>query len=317
MLNINLVSKLFVKDITTLFWFKIHKITVAILIFVWILETSSYLIASKINCVTDYPKISDETLNMVCWAHGLKPNNSMSRDFLVFVPFLIFLQVVLSYSPFIIWGWVENGLMFQLVQNMDKTRVSPVKKRTEKRRMNLRNFLLRKDSQKTRYVLQYFTCEFLNLIILFVQTFLMVLYFDLSNGNVGHQLSSLFPETASCTFEIIGWGGKMESKHAVCVLPMNVLHFSFFHFFFYWTSVLSVSTLLVSVCRIFYTSRMVREVVLRYGTNLKKSDVQNVVSKLDYSSYMLLLHLKSNLAPQIFEDLILDIHSRNQETVNV
>jgi len=304
MLNLNFLSKLFRKDFSTGMVFKINKITVGVLVIILIVETSQFIVSSKISCLSDY-KISDDVLSAFCLSSGMQINYQL-------VPFVLLLQVLISYSPFLVWSFCEKGLMSVLVQNLDETRIYDEKKRTEKARKRIKSYLLREDNVKSSYCTKYFVCEFGNWVSAFLQLSLMVIFFKISDGTVEKNISNTFPVTTSCSMETYGRGGYLEQKHAICVLPMNSLHKIFFIGYFYWTSFMTVLMFFVTVSRIFYASRKVRAYILKTGTDVNISDAKNVVKKLDFTSFFLLIRLKSYMSKKVFKTLVIEICSEKR-----
>lgn len=99
------------------------------------------------------------------------------------------------------------------------------------------------------YVYQYFVCEFLCLVNIVGQLYLMNLFLGgeffsygmrvLQLTNVEQQnrvdpMIYVFPRMTKCTFHKYGPSGTIETRDSLCVLPLNVFNEKAYIFFWFW-----------------------------------------------------------------------------------
>ena len=109
------------------------------------------------------------------------------------------------------------------------------------------------------YALTFFVMEFLNLVIVLGQMFLMDFFvggefFTYGFEAIGHHfmehqersdpMSVVFPKMTKCFFRKYGVSGSLEIIDGLCVLPLNVVHEKIFLFFFIFLGVITLVTML-------------------------------------------------------------------------
>lgn len=119
-------------------------------------------------------------------------------------------------------------------------------------------------------------------------------------------MTAVFPKLTKCTYYKYGPSGTLQSRDAMCVLPLNIVNEKLFLFLWIWFFLLTVLSFLQLIYRVlFLVISKVRVYLLlancRY-LNRKKANV--IINKLTFGDYFLLYLLGKNLNPIIFKELL-------------
>lgn len=327
--------------------FRLHyKLTVIVLLALWLLISSRQFFGDPIECY--YQNYPTTFLNVYCYVHSTFlvesskekkvpswfPHPGVSghteKDSLKFYGYyqwvapVLFVQAVLFYLPHHIWKVWEGGLMKILAVDLASPFVSAdcIKKNTD----TLFDYFQKQLHSHNTYALKYFSCELLNLIniicqILFMNAFLgeefqyYGVYVLISNWKEGLQeetknpMQWLFPTVTKCTFKKYGPSGSEESRDGMCVLPQNVLNQQIYVFLWFWLHILAVISAFVIMCRILtlvFPSLRLRTFRSVCSMNAAK-DINVVFDKLWLGDWFLLCMLQRNINFVAYKELIFRI----------
>ncbi|AAS79819.1 innexin Vnx-b7 [Ichnoviriform fugitivi] len=327
--------------------FRLHyKLTVIVLLVLWLLITSRQFFGNYMECYfPDYPTIS---LNTYCYIHStflVKPSEKnparqslphpgvsgqREGDTLKFYSYyqwlfvVLFVQAVFFYLPHHVWKVWEGGLMKTLAVDLTSPVVSAdrIKKNTD---VLLEYFQTQLHSHNS-YALKYFSCELFNLIniisqILFMNAFLgedfhyYGIYVLIVHWKEGLQpemtkpMELLFPTVTKCTFKKYGPSGSAELRDGMCILTQNALNQKIFVFLWFWFHILAAMSAFVIVCRIFtlvFPSLRLRSFRSTCSLNSAR-DINVVFDKLWIGDWFLLCMLQRNINILAYKELIIRI----------
>jgi len=330
--------------------FKLHyRATVClILAFCLILATKQY-VGDPIKCIhgKDLPH---EVINTFCWIHStfsvksafLKKvgidishpgiANSLEGQqprqeyrYYQWVLFCLLLQAILFYAPRWLWKNWEGGKLHALMMDLDIGIISEVEKKQKKKL--LLEYLCDNLTYHNWWAYRYYLCEFLALVNVIGQMFLMNRFFDgeflMFGIDVLKFMESdqedrvdpmiyIFPRMTKCTFYKYGVSGEVERHDAVCILPLNVVNEKIYIFLWFWFLILGILTLGCVLYRVvIIMSPRMRVYLLRMRFRLIRSDdIRTIVRYSKMGDWFLFYMLGENVDSMIFRDVMHELAHR-------
>jgi len=342
--------------------FRLHyQYTFAILCLASLLTTANQFFGDPIKCIVD--EIPESVFNTYCWIHGTftlpsQLTGRKGRDFphpgvgpypdphLVdvteegdeirhawyqWVVFVLFFQALLCYFPHFLWKSWEGGKLSLLLQDLDANTLTTEPETTKDRRFVVVNYILRNIGSHNLYVSKFIFCEFLNLVNIIGQMYLMDSFFggqfstygsevlsvmDIDMENRIDPMAKVFPKMSKCTFHNYGPSGTIQNHDGLCILPINIINEKIYVFLWFWYLALFTWT------SFFFCFRVVT-IVSKYSRYLvfcgcakssNRGDVAIVMEKLWFGDWFILLQLCKNMNPTVFHDLVTDLRDRLDHT---
>jgi len=342
--------------------FRLHyQYTFAILCISSLLTTAKQYFGDPIDCIVN--GVPGSVFKTYCWIHGTftlpsKLTGREGRDFphpgvgpyptsafdpnLVevteegdeirhawyqWVVFVLFFQAMLCYLPHFLWKTWEGGKLSLLLQNLGENTLDTEPETTKERRAVIVNYILRNIRTHNLYVYKFIFCEFLNLVNIICQMYLMDEFFGgqfttygsevLSVTNMDMEkrvdpMAKVFPKMSKCTFHQYGPSGTIINHDGLCILPINIINEKIYVFLWFWF------LLLITWTCIFFCFRVVT-IVSKYSRYLvfcgrskssNRGDVAIVMEKLWFGDWFILMQLCKNMNPMVFHDLVTDLRDR-------
>lgn len=323
--------------------FRLHyRVTVMVLLAFTFIVTSRQYIGAAIMCVHT-EEIPKEVLNTYCWIHPTytlssahwkrvgvdvpHPGVDKTRDekdkkhvkYYQWVGFLLFFQSILFYIPRWLWKNWEAGKIHALMMDLDIGVVQDVEKRQKKRL--LLDYLSDNLKHHNWWAYRYFFCEFLALINVIGQMFLMDRFFDGAFLTFGLEVIAfaeqdqedrldpliyVFPRMTKCTFHKFGTSGEVEKHDALCLLPLNIVNEKVYIFLWFWFILLAMlSTLVILYRLIIIISPKMRAYLLYIRFRLIRREVINTIVKKSYvGDWFLFYMLGQNVDSMIFKEVM-------------
>ncbi|GLV41268.1 shaking B [Carabus blaptoides fortunei] len=321
--------------------------TVILLVSFSIIVTTREYVGNPIECVTSNRasgNIPEDTLNTYCWIHATYTvpatlwkvagrqvaypgvANSWDADghvkhvkYYQWVAFMLFFQAILFYTPRWLWKSWEGGKIHALMMDLDIGICSEVEKKQKKKLMI--DYLWENLRFHNWWAYRYYLCEFLALINVIGQMFLMNRFFDGAFLTFGIEVIQfldsdeedredpmirIFPRMTKCTFFKYGASGEVERHDAICILPLNVVNEKIYVFLWFWFIILSCLTLVTIVYRIIiiFSPRM-RVYLLRIRYRLIRKDaIDLIVRRSKMGDWFLFYMLGENVDSVIFRDVM-------------
>jgi len=243
------------------------------------------------------------------------------------VVFVLFFQAVLCYLPHFLWKSWEGGKLSLLLQNLGENTLDTEPETTKERRSVIVNYILRNIRTHNLYVYKFIFCEFLNLINIIGQMYLMDAFFGGQFTTYGSEvltvtnqdmekrvdpMAKVFPKVTKCTFHRYGPSGTIQNHDGLCILPINIINEKIYVFLWFWYLIIITWT-----C-IFFCFRVVT-IVSKYSRYLvfcgrskssNRGDVAIVMEKLWFGDWFILMQLCKNMNPMVFHDLVTDLRDR-------
>ncbi|GLH11494.1 hypothetical protein R5R35_004186 [Gryllus longicercus] len=325
--------------------FRFHyRITSAILFLCCILCTANGLIGDPISCIND-GAVPYDVINTYCWitstftlphqqgkpvgthvAHpGLGsyvPDEDETRyhAYYQWVPFMLFFQGLLFYTPHWFWKNWEEGKMRMISDGMRGVLCCTKEDRKE-RQSKLVQYLFDTLHMHNVYAFGYFFCEALNFVnvlgnIFFLDTFLggafmtygsdVVRFSSQNQENRTDPMIAVFPRVTKCTFHKFGPSGTIQKHDAMCVLALNIINEKIFIFLWFWFIILATLTalaLLYSLVIVVLPST--RETIIRRRFKFSTpSAVSTLVEKTQVGDFLLLHLLGQNMNMVVFGEVL-------------
>ncbi|XP_062717038.1 innexin shaking-B isoform X4 [Aedes albopictus] len=268
--------------------FRLHySITVMILMAFSLIVTTKQYVGNPIDCVHT-KDIPEEVLNTYCWIHstyalkslflkkvgsevpypGVGNSDGKNIDKKIYkyyqwVCFCLFFQAILFYTPRWLWKSWEGGKIHALMMDLDIGICSEIEKKQKKKL--LLDYLWDNLRYHNWWAYRYYICEFLSLVNVIGQMFLMNRFFDGEFMTFGLDVIThmeadqedrmdpmiyIFPRMTKCTFYKYGVSGEVERHDAICILPLNVVNEKIYIFLWFWFIILTILTTLTIFYRI-------------------------------------------------------------------
>lgn len=169
------------------------------------------------------------------------------------MPPLLHFQAIACYTPKFLWDAFEGGLLRTIVLGLN-TGICEENEKQCKIKV-LMGYLEKHLKLHRTYVIRYFLCEFLCLVNIIVQLFLMNKFFDgefLSYGLRVMNFSEtpqedrvdpmvyVFPRVTKCIFHKYGASGSIQKHDSLCILPLNIVNEKTYIFIWFWFIILSI-----------------------------------------------------------------------------
>jgi len=342
--------------------FRLHyQYTFAILCLASLLQTAKQYFGDPIDCIVD--GVPGGVFKTYCWIHGTftLPSQLTGRDgvnrphpgvgphpapahdtnlisvtedgdeirhaWYQWVVFVLFLQALMCYFPHFLWKSWEGGKLSLLLQNLDQRSLENDPEHTKDRRTVITNYVVRNMRTHNMYTYKFIFCEFLNLVNIIGQMYLMDDFFGGQFTTYGSDvlrmtgqemenrvdpMAKVFPKMSKCTFHKYGPSGTIQNHDGLCILPINIINEKIYIFIWFWFMLLIVWT------GIFFCFRAVT-VFSRYSRYLvfcgrakssNRGDIALVMDKCWFGDWFILMQLCKNMDPMIFHDLVTDLRDR-------
>nr|BDT62800.1 MAG: innexin [Metapenaeus joyneri majanivirus] len=273
-------------DINSIIFKLQYRVTTTVLLCFCLLITTNSLVGNPISCLYDttIAYLKEDTVNTYCWVHstytlskyysyphkggiahpGVGTHNNSEDDkiyhtYYQWVPFILFFQALMFYTPHWLWKAWEGGKLQSAVAGLS----IPIKNNNERQKaaVELVEYLHVSHRQHNYYTIRYLFCEILSLIncvlnIVLLNSFLNEMFFDYGNdvlayyrGNINstktttnnnNPMTIMFPKVTKCSFPMYGPSGSMEIQDLLCVLALNNFNDKIFLFLWFWLIFLSV-----------------------------------------------------------------------------
>jgi hypothetical protein len=186
------------------------------------------------------------------------------------------------------------------------------------------------------YAYRFFFCEFLNLVNVVGQIYLMDFFlggeFTTYGSDVANLLSmteqeqeqridpmaKVFPKVTKCTFHKFGPSGTVQKFDGLCILPLNIINEKIYVFLWFWFVIVAVVSAIQIIMRIVViTVPSLREVLLgrrliflRRRKENNRNKIGVICQKCKISDWFILYQLAKNIDPLIFNEFIGDLHQK-------
>ncbi|XP_053989360.1 innexin inx1 [Hylaeus anthracinus] len=336
--------------------FRLHNHFTTVLLFTCsMVITAAQYVGNPISCIVkDLPK---HPINTYCWitstftmpdafnrqvgvevAHPGVANDFGDVDarkyytYYQWVCFVLFFQAVMCYVPQWLWNMWEGGLANALVMGMNHglDREANI----HQKKCVLMDYIINHKQTHSMYVYRYFGCEFLCLLNIFFQMYLMNRFFDgefISYGLRVLQFSDapqeeridpmvyVFPRVTKCIFHKYGASGTIQTHDSLCILPLNIVNEKTYIFIWFWFAILSVLLLGLVVYRAaIIFAPIIRPRLLHVSSRLLSIETCNSISKkTDLGDWWLLYVLSSNMNSRIYRDFLQELTKKMSDTQSV
>ncbi|XP_046396700.1 innexin inx3 [Ischnura elegans] len=255
-----------------------YRLTSAFLFVCCIIVTANNLIGDPISCITD-GAIPPHVINTYCWitstftlphqqgkpvgTHVAHPgvatyvagrDETFYHSYYQWVPFVLFLQGILFYTPHWLWKNWEEGKVRALTEGIRGSVLSSSNKERRSKQSRLVQYVVESMHQHQAYAAAYFFCELLNLAnvignLFFVDTFLggvfltygtdVIQFSGMDQEDRVDPMVAIFPRVTKCTFRKYGPSGSLQDHDALCILALNILNEKIYIFLWFWLIILS------------------------------------------------------------------------------
>jgi len=341
------------KDVIDL-TFRLHKLTGAILVLCTVLVTSKQFFGENIYCML-WAEEADVDINMFesyCFMkatftlspteiledvtdkhmkahdgvypgdHGDDPS-SVFHNYYQWVCFVLFLQAMGFYAPYMAWTRSENGRLEKLITKIDTDPLTevPLDEQVE----GLAKYLASHPGTFNNYALQFFVYGLANLANVIGQMYFMHLFLGgkflqyglsllpqnslMDQSELSQMMETVFPKVTKCTMNLFGASGKVVKESGLCTLPQNILNEKLYLFFWVWFGILALWTILYNVQKLLVLScSCYRKALLLHSSNtVSQITVQRIINHSSYGDFILLTLIQKNIEPPQFRALLVGL----------
>jgi len=326
--------------------FRLHySVSVTFMLAFSLIVTTRQYVGNPIDCVHT-KDIPEDVLNTYCWIHStytipsafwkrigidvahpgidktIDPDERRYVKYYQWVCFCLFFQAMLFYIPRWLWKNWESGKINALKMDLDLGIISEAEKRQKKKL--LLDYLYSNLKNHNFWAYRYFFCEFLALINVFGQMFLMDRFFEGTFLTYGIEVMNfaqrdqedrmdpmvyIFPRMTKCIFHFFGRSGEIERHDAMCILPLNIINEKVYIFLWFWCIILILLTVLVTPYRILLiiSPRLrAHQMYLRFRV-LKREVINIIIKKSQVGDWLVIYLLGQNIDSLIFKEVIQEL----------
>jgi len=243
------------------------------------------------------------------------------------VVFVLALQAIMCYIPHFLWKSWEGGQIAMLIGGLDEKLMEVDTEKTREKRDKVVSYMVRTRHSHNLYVYKFIFCEFLNLINVFSQMYLMNVFFNgqfttygadvvtLSGQDMEKRtdpMAKIFPKMSKCTFHKYGPSGTIVNHDGLCILPINIINEKIYVFLWFWFVALACWTSIFIVFRaITIVSRYSRYLVFcGRSKSSSRNDIAVIMKKFWFGDWFILMQLCKNMDPMVFHELVIDLRDR-------
>ncbi|KAH8266318.1 hypothetical protein KR026_004012 [Drosophila bipectinata] len=258
------------------------------------------------------------------------------------VPFVLFFQALCFYIPHFLWKKWEGGRVKALVFGLkmvgltrylknDSLRIGklnvPSMAEAEERIKDIRRTMIDRMRLNQSWGAHLVFTEFLNLVNLLLQItwtnrFLGGQFLDLGpkavKGRWSEELSVLdivFPKVTKCRFHKYGAGGSLQDHDTLCVMALNIMNEKIYTILWFWYAFLLTVTVLGLIWRLLTLCLYRNLTFTRWSLywakpgRLDEKELAAVIDKCNFSNWMFLFFLRTNLSEFLFKKVIYHLAS--------
>lgn len=350
-----LKTKSCVIDNTT---FKLHyQVTFVILGASSLLTTGKQFFGEPISCINE--GIDKGVFQTYCWIHGtftlpsqltgkkgidhphpgVGPYPSVDRTLIStnedgdelrhawyqWVCFVLVLQAVMCYVPHFLWKSWEGGRMAMLIESLNAPAMMMDPDSAKDRIKNITGYFKKRIGTHIAYAYKFVFCEFLNLVNIIAQMYLMDSFLGGHFTTYGLQvitmsgeadlegrfdpMTKVFPKMSKCTFHKYGPSGTIQNHDGLCILPTNIIIEKIYILLWFWFLALVVWTGSFLCFRLttIISGRIRYMLFITKARSNNRSDILMVNDNLGFGDWFVLMQLSKSVNPTVFESLVVDL----------
>jgi hypothetical protein len=244
----------------------------------------------------------------------------LQHNYYQWVPFVLFLQAVLFYSPYRLWKMVEGGKLDKLLAKVsnDPLTETPLNEQVQ----GIGKFLAAKPCWYNVFARKMFLAEIGILLVSVLQMYLLDIIFEGKFFGLGHDFMSVtypweharvveevFPLVTNCRMKYIGTSGSPIQDSGLCILSINILNQKIFLISWYLhIFIISFTSIKVLLDIVLILAPGARYVMLRSLAGGLPSHVLSQVNRHgSFGFYTLLTLIAKNVDGAQFEALLLNL----------
>ncbi|XP_022210522.2 innexin inx7 [Drosophila obscura] len=258
------------------------------------------------------------------------------------VPFVLFFQALCFYVPHFLWKKWEGGRVKALVFGLrmvgltkylknDSLRIGklniPSMAEADERIKDIRRTMIDRMRLNQSWGAHLVFAEVLNLVNLLLQItwtnrFLAGEFLTLGPKAVHSRwvdemnaLDVVFPKVTKCKFFKFGASGSLQEHDTLCVMALNIMNEKIYVILWFWYAFLLIVTVLGLVWRLltlfFYKNLTFTRWSLYWAKpgRVDENEIAAVIDKCNFSNWMFLFFLRTNLSEFLFKKIIYHLAS--------
>ncbi|XP_055909973.1 innexin inx7 [Eupeodes corollae] len=264
------------------------------------------------------------------------------------VPFILFGQALCFLVPHIMWKRWEGDRVKKLIIRLKTASISryvhskfkfgntevPTMEETEDHIKDIRREIITRMPLNESWGTHLMIAEWMNLInivfqIWWTNKFLGGQFLSLGVHILSENwkdkmdiLDKVFPKVTKCHFNKFGPSGSLQVHDTLCVMALNIIHEKIYSILWFWFAFILITSILAVLWRlatfIFFKNEKFSHLAFSFaksGRHANRHDLNLVIQKCNFSNWMFLYFLASNVSyfmfRQIIENLAAEIPEKN------
>ncbi|XP_015785216.1 innexin inx2 [Tetranychus urticae] len=311
-------------------------ITVQILMIGTIFVSMRQYFGDPIDCLTKDSDIKASLIEHYCWIEGafsviaggetgtsqaypgVAPTTTASvkrhHKYYQWVYFVLIIQSIMFYLPKFLWRSSESGRLRELISKLSSRSVVEL---DETSRIHIVQELADNLAISHNYLITVILCEVYCLFHLVIQIWFTNIFLGGSFYTLGLRwlayanhfssddpLIAIFPRMVKCTFHKYGFSGTMETKDALCFLPLNIVNEKIYAILWLWFAILlAITTFHLLMETIFVSFRSLRILRVTWlAPGCKPTFIRGICKRAGH--WLILSFVANNIKPSYFRDLM-------------
>ncbi|XP_037934983.1 innexin inx7-like [Teleopsis dalmanni] len=258
------------------------------------------------------------------------------------VPFVLFSQALTFYVPRFLWKAWEGGRVKSLVFGLRMVGLTQYLKNkslqignltipslgeTEARVKDIRRTMIDRMRLNQSWGAHLVMAEVLNLLNVILQIYLTNMFLGGAFYTLGFAvlrerwtdkmdvLDVVFPKVTKCHFQKFGPSGSLQLHDTLCVMALNIINEKIYAILWFWYAFLFIVTALGLIWRVltlfFYKSNTFSKVAFYWAKpgRIDEQELDAVIQKCNFSNWMFLFFLRTNLSEFLFKKIIFHLAS--------
>merc|ERR1712032_529743 len=248
------------------------------------------------------------------------------KSYYQWVPFVLFLQACLFYTPHALFKQAEGGKVAAIISGLHEPGALLHEDERVNRTTALAKFFNSTLNTHNYWAIRMLLCELLFFVNVVFNIFLIDAFLGGEFSTYGLEvatfvgqdpqyrrdpMSRVFPRVTKCIYEKFGQSGTTETHDALCLLPINVVNEKIYVFLWFWLLLLALITSLFVVfrlvvfCNTSFLGGLIRR-KLRHR-HCAAAALRNVTKKFQLGDWRLFHLLLHNMNPLVFAEFVIEL----------
>ena len=251
-----------------------------------------------------------------------KEDDVKHKAYYQWVPFVLFLQAIMFYTPHMLYKAWEGGKVKNIIAGLNQL-ILDKRERAGKEKV-LANYIVESKNTHNYWAVKMLLVDFLNLAnvignIYFVDAFLggefstfgleVLSLLEADPEKRIDPMATVFPRVTKCSFFKYGPSGTVQTHDSICVLPVNIVNEKIYVFLWFWFLVLAAVT---AVSMLYHVLHLITPAFTKMHVKarcLHKYDdkIESMSKHFQVGDWKLMHILSKNMEPLVFTEFVKEL----------